>query len=77
MIGIELIECVKNLHSLGYVHTDIKLDNIMVDQENHITLIDFGRSQKFLMDNGEHRPNIELESFEGKPHFASKHAVDC
>ena len=76
MIGVELIGCVKNLHSLGYVHADIKLDNIMVDDENHIVLIDFGKSQNFFLGNGEHRPNLELSSFDGNSHFASKYAVD-
>ena len=77
IIGIELIECIKNLHSLGYVHTDIKLDNVMLDQESHIVLIDFGLAQKFELENGDHRPNIRLDRFKGNPHFASRNAVDC
>lgn len=33
-IGIELIESAENLHSTGYIHTDIKLDNMMVNSNN-------------------------------------------
>ena len=33
-IGIELIECVEKMHSKGYLHLDIKLDNIMIDEDD-------------------------------------------
>ena len=32
-IGIQLIKSIRQLHSLGYVHLDIKPDNIMVQNE--------------------------------------------
>jgi protein-serine/threonine kinase len=73
---VELIECVKNLHFIGYVHRDIKLDNIMVDSENHIHLIDFGLAEKYELDNGEHRPNVRQGEFEGNVYYASKYVVD-
>jgi serine/threonine protein kinase len=76
LIGVELIECVRNLHSLGYVHTDIKLDNIMVDSENFIHLRDFGLAEKYELDNGKHRPNIMHKRFNGNVHYASKYTVD-
>ena len=33
-IGIQLIESAESIHEAGYVHADIKLDNIMVNLEN-------------------------------------------
>ena len=41
-IGIELVECVENIHSTGYIHTDIKLYNVMIGSENQVFLIDYG-----------------------------------
>jgi len=30
-IGIQLVKSAESIHSVGYVHADLKLDNIMVD----------------------------------------------
>jgi len=29
-LGIQLVECIKKVHKIGYIHNDIKLDNILV-----------------------------------------------
>ena len=38
----QLIEAVETLHSLGIVHLDIKLDNVLYDKDFNVTLIDYG-----------------------------------
>jgi len=50
-LGIELISLLEKLHSLGYIHCDIKPDNIMIGdyskgplEMNKLYLIDFGIS---------------------------------
>lgn len=38
----EIILAVDSLHQLGYVHRDIKPQNILIDATGHIKLADFG-----------------------------------
>eukprot|EP01128_Nolandella_sp_AFSM9_P012880 TRINITY_DN971_c0_g1_i1.p1 TRINITY_DN971_c0_g1~~TRINITY_DN971_c0_g1_i1.p1 ORF type:complete len:355 (+),score=67.13 TRINITY_DN971_c0_g1_i1:745-1809(+) len=44
----EMVLAVEALHSLGYVHRDLKPDNFLVDRNGHLKLIDFGLSQDGL-----------------------------
>ncbi|KAL3316658.1 Serine/threonine-protein kinase MRCK beta [Cichlidogyrus casuarinus] len=38
----EMILAIDSLHKLGYVHRDIKPDNVLLDSSGHIVLADFG-----------------------------------
>jgi tau tubulin kinase len=43
-----MLECVRSLHSIGYLHRDIKPANFMVDKQQddaRVYLIDYGLSQ--------------------------------
>ena len=51
---MQLVESVENLHSAGYLHLDIKLDNVLVSQQNGVVLIDYGKSRKFELPDGSH-----------------------
>ncbi|KAK7492850.1 hypothetical protein BaRGS_00015988 [Batillaria attramentaria] len=46
----ELLSAVDHLHKHGIVHRDIKNDNVMVDEEGHVCLIDFGLAKRLATD---------------------------
>jgi len=43
----ELITTVSNIHNLGFVHRDIKLENILIDSDYNMKLADFGFARSF------------------------------
>lgn len=53
------IERLRKLHELGFVHNDIKLENILVGhkESNLIHLIDFGLASPYQNTDGSHIAN--------------------
>lgn len=43
----ETVLALESVHALGYVHRDIKPDNLIIDNEGHIKLSDFGLCHSF------------------------------
>ena len=46
----EMVLAIHSLHRMGYVHRDIKPDNILLDGSGHIVLADFGSCLELLDD---------------------------
>ena len=70
------------MHQAGYLHCDIKPDNITIgqdeknkDQTMRVRLIDFGISQKYIDQNGKHLPNKKLSVFTGSLWFTSANVM--
>uniref|UniRef100_I3KTN0 Citron Rho-interacting kinase n=1 Tax=Oreochromis niloticus TaxID=8128 RepID=I3KTN0_ORENI len=42
----ELVEAIHAVHQLGYVHRDVKPENILIDRTGHIKLADFGSAAR-------------------------------
>ncbi len=38
----ELVLAIESVHTMGFIHRDIKPDNILIDKDGHIKLTDFG-----------------------------------
>ena len=44
--AVQIIDGIGCLHKNNIIHRDLKLENVLVDQEGYLTLIDFGISKK-------------------------------
>lgn len=75
-LGKSVLRSLEKLHSLGYVHWDVKPSNILydvletVDSDSKIfTLIDFGICEKYVDALGRHIPLTKLTHFNGSIEF--------
>ena len=46
----EMVLAIHSLHTMNYVHRDIKPDNVLLDLTGHIVLADFGSCLRLLDD---------------------------
>ena len=54
--GAEMVLAIEAVHNMNYIHRDLKPDNILMDNEGHLKLTDFG-----LCKYAEIRPSQLLE----------------
>uniref|UniRef100_A0A8C2Z1P7 non-specific serine/threonine protein kinase n=1 Tax=Cyclopterus lumpus TaxID=8103 RepID=A0A8C2Z1P7_CYCLU len=45
----ELVEAIHAVHQLGYVHRDVKPENVLIDRTGHIKLADFGAAARLTV----------------------------
>ena len=76
-VAYEALNILKQLHSLGIVHRDIKPDNFSIGSEienkSKLYIFDFGLSAQFRDTNGVHRPCMEGLSLIGTMRYSSVH----
>ena len=78
-IGIQLIEMIEKLHSIGFIHNDIRPKNIYVDHNNKLKLINFSKATPYIKDLKTFRePNgsndhieVGYKNFKGDIRFCS------
>jgi len=76
-LSLEMLEALEQLHSLGFVHRDVKPSNFCINEESGITkiyLIDFGLCrQHHHFENGEIKTQRQrkVRQFRGTPHYAA------
>lgn len=54
----ELSQGMRDVHQAGLIHCDLKLENILLDDENHMKLSDFGHSTLIKSDTMSNRSQI-------------------
>jgi len=69
-ITITLFETIKEIHNLGYVHRDLKPDNVCLNANMVPHIIDFGLSKK-IIHNNIHMECVTLKSLIGCETFIS------
>ena len=72
---LQLVEHIQTLHSLHFVHADLKLQNLCFDLTNQNTLfvIDFGSTFCYTTFDNEHKVNHFDRRFTGNFLFSSMH----
>ncbi|CDW80781.1 ck1 family protein kinase [Stylonychia lemnae] len=73
-LAVQMFKQLENLHRMGYVHRDVKLDNFMIHNKE-VYLIDFGSSKTYRtvkQDGSQNHIPLQTQcKFEGTPYTAS------
>lgn len=74
MIMIQTIDILEHIHSFGIIHKDIKPENMLIghnSERNTIYLVDFGLSDRYLINKITHIPWNDKRQFCGTYRYSS------
>ncbi|XP_068598486.1 citron rho-interacting kinase [Brachionichthys hirsutus] len=82
----ELVEAIHSVHQLGYVHRDVKPENVLIDRTGHVKLADFGSAARLTANRTVAALSVPvgtqdflspevLASMTGRPH--SSYGLEC
>ncbi len=60
--AVQLLDTLRHIHSLNFVHKDVKLENVLLDKDFNLKLTDFGLADKV---EGSDASGFEKERFDG------------
>lgn len=72
-LGSQIVSLLESIHSIGYIHRDIKPHNFLMGVDNNssqVYITDFGLSRRYLID-GKHIPFNTDKSLIGTARYAS------
>uniref|UniRef100_A0A915BMG4 non-specific serine/threonine protein kinase n=2 Tax=Parascaris TaxID=6254 RepID=A0A915BMG4_PARUN len=74
-VGIQCLAAIEELHSLGFIHRDVKASNFTVNIESssplNVYIIDFGLCRAFRNSQNEIKPARDKAQFRGTTRYAS------
>lgn len=74
-LGIQMIQRIQSVHSVGLIHRDIKPDNFLFGKTmknlKMLYLVDFGLCRGYRQESGEHIPEKIGKAIIGSPNFVS------